>query len=179
MIDAFLLYSCLAALFFLPMLVEARRAAGNERAQFARGGIEPPGDVYRVMRVVYPAAFAAMLVEGFARGGPSRAWCAVGLACFGAAKSLKWWAVVTLGPFWTFRVVVLPGAPLIDGGPYRFVRHPNYIAVVLELVGAALLTGAAVSGPLAVVLFGVLLARRMEVEDRALRRAARHPPCSL
>src|SRR6185503_10224668 len=59
-----------AALVYVPMLVEARRASRNERAQRARGGIEPPGDVYRLMRLVYPGAFLLMLAEGAIRGGP-------------------------------------------------------------------------------------------------------------
>jgi isoprenylcysteine carboxyl methyltransferase (ICMT) family protein YpbQ len=55
-------------LIFAPMLVEAARARRNERAQKARGGLEPPDDVYTIMRIVYPAAFVAMLAEGAVRG---------------------------------------------------------------------------------------------------------------
>ena len=61
----------IALLIFVPMLVEAGRAARNERAQRARGGIEPQDDVYPIMRIVYPAVFLAMLVEGAVRGIPS------------------------------------------------------------------------------------------------------------
>ena len=56
---------------FLPMAVEATRAASHERSQRARGGVEPPDDVYKMMRVAYPAAFLAMIAEGFVRGMPS------------------------------------------------------------------------------------------------------------
>jgi methyltransferase len=173
-----------ALLIFLPMAAEATRSARNEAAQRARGGCEPPGDVFNIMRVAYPATFLAMLVEGFIRGGlngaPSAPWIAAGgLACFAAAKALKWWAILTLGPFWTFRVIVVSGASLVRRGPYRFLRHPNYVGVVLELTGASMMTGAAVCGPLGIVLFGVLLERRIAVENRALDAAARHPPCSL
>ena len=52
-----------------------------------------------------------------------------------AAKALKWWAILTLGRFWTFRVIVVPGATLVAGGPYRWLRHPNYVGVIGELVG--------------------------------------------
>jgi methyltransferase len=172
-----------ALLIFVPMVAEATRAARNEAAQRARGGVEPPGDVFNIMRVAYPATFVAMLVEGFIRGGPSGAspagWMAGGLACFLAAKALKWWAILTLGAFWTFRVIVVPGASLVRHGPYRILRHPNYVGVALELTGATMMTGAAVCGPLGIVLFGVLLQRRIAVENRALDAAARHPPCSL
>ena len=171
----------LVLLIFLPMLLEARRASANERAQRRDGGSQPPGDVavYQAMQFGYPGAFAAMLAEGFVRGGPSRFTFLAGLTCFAVSKAVKWWAIRTLGPFWTFRVIVIPGARLIARGPYRFLRHPNYVAVVGELIAAALMTAAAVSGPLAIVLFGMLLKRRISVEDEALASAARHPPCSL
>src|SRR6185295_13117838 len=102
------------------MLIEARRAARNERAQRARGGVEPAGDVYGAMRIAYPLAFAAMLGEGLVRERPpSVPMVATGVVLFAAAKALKWWAILSLGPFWTFRVIVVPDVPLIRRGPYR------------------------------------------------------------
>jgi methyltransferase len=169
----------LLALIFIPMLIETSRAAHNERAQLARGGVEPAGDVFEIMRVAYPALFLAMIAEGWLRGAPRREWVVLGLIGFAAAKTLKWWAILALGPSWTFRVVVIPGATLVRHGPYRLLRHPNYVAVALELLGVAAMTGATVSGPLAIVLFSALLRRRIAVENRALDAASRHPPCSL
>jgi methyltransferase len=158
-------------LVFVPMLAEAWLAARNERQQRARGGIEPPGDVYRLMRVAYPAAFAAMIAEG--AWDPSHAWWFAGLAVFAAAKALKWWAVAALGSAWTFRVIVRPGTTLVTRGPYRLLRHPNYVAVVGELVGVALMSGARVSGFLMTVIFCNLMLRRIAVEDRALELVRR------
>lgn len=159
------------ALVFLPMFVEARRAARNERALRARGGVEPGGDVYNLMRVAYPAAFLAMLAEGAARGGPSPASLATGIAVFAVAKWIKWWAILSLGPRWTFRVIVVPGHPLVASGPYRYFRHPNYIGVIGELAGVAVMTRAWVAGPLAVIVFGALLLKRIAVEEHALEGA--------
>jgi methyltransferase len=155
----------------LPMLAETWLAARNEREQRARGGIEPPGDVYRVMRVAYPAAFAAMIAEGV--WDPTHASWVAGLALFAAAKTLKWWAVGTLGRAWTFRVIVRPAVPLVVRGPYRFLRHPNYVAVVGELVGVALMSGARVLGPLMTLMFCGLMLKRIAVEDRALELVRR------
>jgi methyltransferase len=76
---------------------------------------------------------------------------------------------VALGRSWTFRVLVVPGDPLVADGPYRYLRHPNYVGVVGELVGAALMTGARLAGPTALIVFALLLARRIDVEARALR----------
>jgi methyltransferase len=154
------------ALVFAPMLVEARRAAANERAQRARGGTEPHGDVYRVMQYAYPAAFLAMIAEGAWRAGSPLV--VPGLVVFALAKALKWWAILSLGPCWTFRVIVVPGAAPVRSGPYRWWRHPNYVAVAGELVGVALMTGARVAGPLATGVFVLLMLKRIAVENRAL-----------
>jgi len=164
----------LAAIVFGALLIETWRAARNERAQRARGGVEPPGDVYKLMRIAYPGAFLAMLAEGALGGGtPPTAALAAGATLFGLAKLLKWWAILTLGRFWTFRVIVVPGLPLVVSGPYRWLRHPNYVGVVGELTGAALMTGAVVTGPIATAGFVALLSKRIAVESRMLARATR------
>jgi methyltransferase len=163
----------LLAIVFGSMLVETLRASANERAQRARGGIEPAGDVYKIMRVVYPGAFLAMFAEGALRGAPSPTFVLAGAALFTAAKGLKWWAILSLGRYWTFRVIVVPGAQLVVSGPYRWLRHPNYVGVMGELAGVALMTGALVSGVAGIVTFGGLVISRVSVEERALREAAR------
>jgi methyltransferase len=111
-----------------------------------------------------------MLAELAWRGRPAVVLLAAGVAVFAIAKALKWWAIAALGVAWTFRVIVVPDATLVAGGPYRFLRHPNYVAVVGEFVGAALMTGAFVAGPAATLVFVVLLSRRVAVEEHALRR---------
>jgi methyltransferase len=170
----------LLALVFIPMLIEARLAALNERAQLARGGVEPAGDVYAVMRVAYPAVFLAMVAEGAWRGSSSSVFSFVssvsaiaGFVLFVTAKLLKTWAIISLGRAWTFRVIVRPGVPLVASGPYRWLRHPNYVAVAGELVGAALMSGARVAGPVGTVLFLFLMFKRMSVEERALAACGR------
>jgi methyltransferase len=168
----------LLVVVFVPMAIEAARAARNERAQLARGGIEPHGDVYSAMRVVYPLSFLAIVAESALTGGPTAGVAWTGAALFTAAKALKWWAIATLGPFWTFRVIVVPGAALVDRGPYRWLRHPNYVAVMAELAGAALLAGAPVAGAFAMAVFGLLLIKRISVEERALAQARGRPRTS-
>jgi methyltransferase len=158
-----------AAVVFGSMLVEARRAARNERAQRARGGVEPPGDVYKLMRIVYPGAFLAMLAEGAVRGAPPSGLLIGGAIVFAAGKALKWWAIHSLGPFWTFRVIVVPGASLVVRGPYRWLRHPNYVGVLGELAGVAAIAGAPLSGVVATGVFAALIVKRIAVEERAIR----------
>ena len=152
------------------MLVEALISSRHERRLREQGAVEPPGDVFVTLRWAYPGAFLVMAAEG-ALAGPSPGLVTLaGAILLGASKALKYWAIAALGPRWTFRVLVLPGAPLVSRGPYAVARHPNYIAVVGELVGMALLVGARVTGPLATLLFSLLLRERIRAENRALRR---------
>ena len=156
------------ALVFVPMVVEAAVSARHERHLRAAGAREPAGDVFRGMQLGYPAAFLAMIAEAAWRQPSTDRVFSTGLAIFITAKALKYWAMATLGSRWTFRVLVPPGAARILSGPYRFCRHPNYIAVIGELLGAALMTHSWVAGPLATVAFLLLIRRRIAVEEQAL-----------
>ena len=166
------------ALVFGLMLAETRLSVRNERALRARGAIEPRGDVYLAMLILYPLAFGLMGVEGISRstrpaevvsGSSPPAWWVAGILLFLASKGLKYWAIASLADRWSFRVLVLPGAPLVRTGPYRYVEHPNYIAVVGELVGMCLMMSAWITGPVVILAFGVALVMRLKVETRALR----------
>jgi methyltransferase len=158
------------ALAFMPMAFEARLAARHDRALRAAGASEPKDDVFPVMQVAYPASFLAMALEALLRGAPMDATLAGGALVFALAKAVKYWAIATLGPRWTFRVLVPPDSTLVHAGPYRFMRHPNYLGVMGELVGMSLIAHAVFAGPVAVVLFAAIIAARIRVEERALDR---------
>lgn len=158
----------LLALAFVPMLVEARVAARHADALRRRGAREPEGDVYALMQVAYPACFLAIAGEGWLRGAHVGPAFSGGLTIFLAGKALKYWAIATLGDRWTFRVLVPPGSSRRVAGPYRFLRHPNYVGVAGELIGMALMAQAPVAGVLSVVGFGGLMLARVRVEERAL-----------
>ena len=149
---------------------EAALSAFNERVLRARGAVSPPGDVLAPMVWAYPLCFIVMAAEGALSGPAPPLVLAAGLALFGLSKAVKMWVISTLGVRWTFRVLVLPDAPVITHGPYAFVRHPNYVAVIGEMIGVAMIVGAPVSGVLAVLAYGALLRRKIAVEDRALGR---------
>ncbi len=153
---------------FALMLIEAAIAAINERALRAQGAVEPPGDVFAAMQFAYPAAFLVMIVEGDLRHVEVDVLVIAGAIVFAIAKALKYWAIVTLGTRWTFRVLVPRGSSRIRRGPYRWVAHPNYIAVALELIGTLLALHAFVTGPIAVTGFSLLMWRRVTIEENAL-----------
>ena len=155
------------------MIAESLLSKRNEHALRRAGAIEPADDRHRMMRVAYPAAFIAMAAEGAWRAWPPGATTLAAIACFVAAKALKYWAMASLGPLWSFRVLVLPGVPLVSAGPYRWLRHPNYVGVIGELAGFALLVGAPIAGVLGTASFALLLRQRIRVEEHSLGIAPR------
>lgn len=154
----------------LIMAGEAALSSFNERLLRARGAVEPEGDVIGIMRWAYPSSFVAMGVEGALTGPAPQEVMLWGLVGFGLAKALKSWAITSLGPRWSFRVLVLPDAPLVTTGPYRYLAHPNYVAVMGEIVSVAAIVWAPMTGVLAALGFGSLMLQRIRVEDRALGR---------
>ena len=153
---------------FAPMVAEAAISRRHERVLRAAGAMEPAGDVYRVMQAAYPAAFLVMIAEGLWRGAAIGAVLIAGALVFVAAKILKYWAIDALGVRWTFRVLVPPGSDRTVSGPYRWLHHPNYLAVIGELAGTAVMTRALVTGPAATVGFAALMLARIRVENRAM-----------
>jgi methyltransferase len=167
------------------MLVELTISRRNERTMQRLGAIAPPDPVYGTMKWAYPGVFVAMALEGLWRDQvvppiDSAEWIGsatsgVGLlvwsgaAVFVAAKLLKGWAIASLGHRWTYGVLVLPNAPLVTTGPYRLMRHPNYVGVVGELIAMALVTNARIAGSAGLLFFGYLLLLRIRAEERALR----------
>ena len=162
-------------LILVVMLGETVRSRDNERVLRHDGAAEPPDDVYRAMAWVYPLSFVMMGVEGVLRGRPNAGVAIAGLSIFLLAKVLKYWAIVTLGRRWTFRVLVPPDSPLVSGGPYAYLRHPNYVAVFGEIIGFALFAGASITGIASVLIFGALVRRRILIEERALGLANPEP----
>lgn len=154
----------------LIMAGEAVLSAFNEKALRARGAIEPAGDVIDTMRWVYPGSFVLMGIEGALTGPAPQNVLMSGLALFGLAKALKVWAISSLGSKWSYRVLVVPGDPLVKTGPYQFLSHPNYLAVVGEIVSVAAIVWAPITGVLATIGFGRLMIARIRVEDKALGR---------
>ena len=116
-----------------------------------------------------------MLLEGWVRGAGLSALWPFWLALFVGGQALRYWAILSLGGRWTTRVMVLRGAPLVERGPYKHVRHPNYLAVALEMLSAPLIFGASFTALAFTLLNAAMLWVRIRTEASALRGADR--PC--
>lgn len=158
---------------FATMAGEAAWSVANERRLLARGGRLVVDASYPWMRIVYPLGFLAVCLEGGWRRVQLSPWLVAGVTIFVLGKAIKYAAITTLGTRWSFRVLVLPDVPLVTRGIYRVLRHPNYLGVACEVLGAALWMRAPITGTLFAVMFGVILLWRIRIEERALGLAPR------
>jgi len=142
----------------------------NARRAFARGGVEVEGPgAYAAMVGVHALFLPAAALEAFALERPFVPALAAAMAALVAlSMTLRWWAIATLGDRWNTRVIVVPGEPAVVGGPYRFLRHPNYVAVTIEMAAIPLVHSAWVTALAWSAASAVLLARRIPLEERAL-----------
>jgi methyltransferase len=138
-----------------------------------RGGIEFGAGHYPVMVVLHTGLLVGCLAEVILLHRPflpALGWPM--LAIVVAAQALRWWCITTLGPQWNTRVVVVPGAPRVSGGPYRLIPHPNYVAVIAEGVALPLVHTAWITALVFTVLNAALLTTRITTENNALARLA-------
>ncbi len=136
----------------------------------ARGGVERGFGHYPVMVVLHSALLVGAVVEVLVADRPFMAWLgAPMLALVAGSQALRWWCIATLGPHWNTRVVVVPGSSLVRAGPYRLLRHPNYLAVVVEGFALPLVHTAWLTAVIFTVANAVLLRTRIHCENAALR----------
>jgi methyltransferase len=162
-------YAALIVLVGLERLAELMVSNRNLRWSRGRGGVEAGAGHYPAMVVLHSGLLVGCLIEvGLLNRPfvPGLGWSMLALVV--AAQALRWWCISTLGRQWNTRIVVVPGAGRVSSGPYRFLPHPNYVAVVAEgfalpLVHTAWLTAAIFS-----VLNAALLTVRIRSESRAL-----------
>jgi methyltransferase len=152
-------------------LAELFLAQRNLAWSRARGGVEIGAGHYPVMVILHLALLVGCVVEVTVMQRPfipALAWPMLALVV--AAQGLRWWCITTLGRQWNTRVVVIPGAPRIDAGPYRWISHPNYVAVAIEGLALPLVHSAWVTALAFTTLNAALLSTRVSVENSALAR---------
>ena len=170
MVSWYVLLIALVGLERLAELVVARRNLAWSRE---RGGIEFGASHYPLMVVLHVGFLVGCLAEVILLDRPfipALGWTM--LAILIAAQALRWWCISTLGPRWNTRVIVIPGAPRVTGGPYRLIPHPNYVAVVAEGIALPLVHGAWITALTFTVLNALLLRKRISIENSALARLA-------
>lgn len=141
----------------------------HRRWSMAHGGIETGAGHYPAMVLLHTGLLVGAVLEVLALDRPFHPWLGWPmLALAVASQGLRWWCVATLGRQWCTRVVVVPGMPAVTRGPYRVLRHPNYLAVVVEGFALPLVHTAWVTALVFTVANAALLRVRIRTEERAL-----------
>ena len=156
----------------LQRAAELALAARNTRRLRAQGAVEIDRPGYPWL-VVLHGSWLSSLYLGLPAAAPA-AWPL--LAAYAGLQLVRLWVIASLGRFWTTRILVLPGVPLVDTGPYRFLRHPNYLVVAAEIAVLPLAFGAITIALCFSAATAVLLARRIAIEERALAPLRRPIP---
>ncbi|WP_199614319.1 isoprenylcysteine carboxyl methyltransferase family protein [Paenibacillus alkalitolerans] len=149
-------------------LLELRLAKRNAIRIRGIGGYEIGADHYKYLVLLHAAFFLSLLTEFSLRRPFFSLWMLVPSAIFILLQAARIWCIRSLGIHWNTRIFIVPGAPLVRRGPYRFLRHPNYAVVTLELLFLPLIFGCYWSAALFPVLNMIVLKRRISLEEQAL-----------
>jgi methyltransferase len=154
----------------LQRLVELAISRRNTARLIAAGGVEVGRRHYPALVALHAAWLAALWL--LVPGDAVIIWPFLGL--FLLLQLGRLWVLRHLGAYWTTRIITLPGAPLVTGGPYRYCRHPNYLVVAGEIAVLPLALGAWPVALIFSLLNAAVLAGRIRVEDAALTTRRRH-----
>lgn len=171
------LYYVVLAATAVERLVEMVVSNSNARWSLTQGGREIGREHYPVMVALHSCFLAACAIEPWFRGtvtlpavAPAAFLIAVG------CQALRWWCITTLGRQWNTRVIVVPGLGRVEGGPYRWFSHPNYVAVVIEGIALPAIGGAWITAILFTAANAALLRTRIRTENLALGALAQGVP---
>ncbi len=169
--DSRLVYTALLLLVVAQRLVELAISSRHERWLRQRGGVEVGAGHYPWMVLLHTSFLIACAAEVWLLDRPLVRWRALlMLLLLGVATVLRYWTIRTLGRRWTTRVIFLPGANVVTTGPFRYLKHPNYLAVMIEIFALPVLHGAWLTALVFTLLNAVLLRTRVRLEEDALRR---------
>ncbi|MBV9453052.1 MAG: isoprenylcysteine carboxyl methyltransferase family protein [Rubrobacter sp.] len=149
-------------------LLELGLARHNERKARVKGAVERGREHYPFIVALHSLWLVSTLVEGMLRGPEFPTLWPVSLALFILVQLLRYWAIFSLGESWNTKILVVPSAKLVRRGPYRYLSHPNYVVVVVEILTLPLIFGAWVTALVFTVLNAILLYIRIREENRAL-----------
>jgi methyltransferase len=171
--DSRIAFTLLIVILAIQRLWELGVSKRHLRALKARGAIEVGSAHYPWMVALHTAFLISCVTEVWLLDRPFRPVLAViAVLALGAALALRWWTLATLGERWTTRVLVVPGEELVTSGPYRWLRHPNYVVVVMEIAAIPMIHGAWLTAVVFTLANLALLRTRVRVEEEALSRLA-------
>ncbi len=171
------IFTAFVIMLALQRLYELRISRRHEAIIRSRGGREYAAWQTQAMKALHVGWFIAMIVEVYALRRPFiPSLSLLALVTFAVGQSLRYAAIWSLKWRWTIRVMTIPGLPPIQDGIYRFLRHPNYLGVILEILAVPLLHSAYLTAIVFSLANLLLLSARIRTEDRALTEVAGGTP---
>ena len=143
----------------------------NERWLRSQGAVEFGRSHYPFIVTLHVAFFVSLAIEVLIFGRTPATWWWLPLSFFLLAQMIRYWSIATLGQRWNTRILVLPDSRPINRGPYRYLRHPNYLAVALEFLTIPLIFQAYFTAVIFSILNAILMSIRIPTEERALFKA--------
>ncbi|NEU31654.1 isoprenylcysteine carboxyl methyltransferase [bacterium LRH843] len=170
----------MAGFYLFIILVIAQRVfeiiIANRNALWIKrqGGYEAGKEHYKLIIATHSLFFLALIVEVTFRYNDALKWSILPLILFLLAQVGRAWALSSLGRFWNTRIMILPGAKIIAKGPYRYVRHPNYVIVVTEIAMLPLIFHAYFTAVVFTILNAFVLSIRIKAEEEALKKVTNY-----
>jgi methyltransferase len=169
------MFAALIGFLILQRVFELALAARNRRWLLARGGAEVEMGTHPIFLAVHVLFFISLVLEWHYRSrGWNSAW-PLWLALLLASQLVRVWTMRSLGPFWNTRIIVMPGMKPVASGPYRHIRHPNYVVVAVEMAVIPVLCRAYFTAAVFSAAYAFLLVLRIPQEERALEHASGSP----
>lgn len=170
--DSRILYTVLVAVVALMRLAELALSRRNIKRLRARGAEEVGRSLYPWMVAVHGGFLASCVAEVWLLGrSPLPLLSAIMLGLLVAASGIRWWVISTLGDRWSTRVVFVPGEPPVTEGPFRWLRHPNYLAVIVEFFALPMVHMAWLTAVVFSIANALVLRLRVRTEESALAAA--------
>ena len=167
-----MLFWTLIIILILQRISELFIARRNEHKLLGEGGVEYDKGGYKVIVAMHAAFFLSFIAEYYIlRKSLNSLWPLL-LTILVLAEILRYWAISSLGKYWNTKIIVVSGAPLVSKGPYKYLRHPNYMAVVIEIAVVPLIFSCYITSVLFTILNLIVLRRRIRIEEHALTRGS-------
>ena len=161
----------LAILFvfiILQRLIELIIASKNERWMLAKGGVEIEPQQHKWFIMVHGLFFISIIVELILSNASIPELFILWFSLFIATQFVRIWSITSLGKYWNTKIIILPGSTLVKRGPYKYVKHPNYIIVGIELFVIPMMFGAYWTAVIFPFFHLILMSIRIPAEEKAL-----------
>ncbi len=165
-------FSIFLIFVILQRIAELLLARRNEKILKAQGAIEFDKNGYKAIAVMHVAFFISLISEKVFLQRTLNTYWIVFAVLFAGAQILRYWSIKTLGVYWNTKILVLPNHKLVITGPYKYLRHPNYIAVIVEIAVIPLIFSCYITAVIFSLINLILLRRRIKIEEDALKKAS-------